>query len=192
MNFVIDGYNLLYAVGYLNAKSRPPELRKARLTLLRLLHRALGKDSCRVTVVFDAVHRPAGGVAEATYEDIHVRFAAKESSADELIETIINRSSAPQQLSVVSNDRRIQHAASRKGCIVKGCSDFLDDLEHFHAERTPSQPTKPEKPSAGSSSDREYWLSVFAEMENDPDLRDLSDPIEWLDGDVEPDEGAHP
>ena len=56
--FLIDGYNLLHAMGVLHGRVGPTGLQKARLRLLGLLHGAHGEASSAVTVVFDAAHAP--------------------------------------------------------------------------------------------------------------------------------------
>ena len=60
MKYLVDGYNLLHALGLLQARAGPAGLHKARLGLLGLLHRALGAESSSVTVIFDANQAPAG------------------------------------------------------------------------------------------------------------------------------------
>ena len=57
MHYLIDGYNLLHALGRLQTRTG---LEKARLRLLSRLHTAFGNESVHVTVVFDAAHPPPG------------------------------------------------------------------------------------------------------------------------------------
>src|SRR5437879_3010668 len=102
MQYVIDGYNLLHAIGLLRARAGPTALRKARIALLQLLVAGLGKESSSLTVVFDAEHAPFGLPAEEDYEGIHVRYAVNEPHADDLIEDIIRQQPSPNQLAVVS------------------------------------------------------------------------------------------
>src|SRR5262249_16598580 len=112
MAYLIDGYNLLYALGVLHDRMGPTGLRKARLRPLGLLRAALGPDEASaVTVVFDAAKAPPGVSAEEDYGGIHVRFAVHQEEADDLIEELIRHDSAPRNLTVVSNDHRIQQAA---------------------------------------------------------------------------------
>ena len=56
MLYLIDGYNLLHAMGVLRGRVGPTGLEKARRRLLGLLHGSYGDESCRVTVVFDAAN----------------------------------------------------------------------------------------------------------------------------------------
>ena len=60
--YLIDGYNLLYAMGVLVGPVGPTGLAKARLRLLGLLHGAHGEESAAVTVVF-----PAGAATSKSF-----------------------------------------------------------------------------------------------------------------------------
>src|SRR5262245_35231030 len=114
--YLVDGYNLLHAMGILHGKVGPFGLQKARLGLLGLLHAIYKDQSSAVTVVFDAAHAPPGASEDEDYEGITIRWAVHQESADDLIESLITRCSAPKQLTVVSDDHRIQHAALRRRC----------------------------------------------------------------------------
>src|SRR5262245_38157603 len=109
MLYLIDGYNLLHVLGI--ARHKGASLAQARARLLGRLHGALGDEGKNVTVIFDAAHAPPGADAEQEYHGIQVRFAVGEYEADDLIEQLIKKASAPKQLTVVSDDHRIQQAA---------------------------------------------------------------------------------
>src|SRR5207302_6086318 len=70
--YLIDGYNLLYAMGVLGGPVGPHGLEKARLRLLGLLHGSFAEESFTVTVVFDAAAAPAGVAPETDHKGIHV------------------------------------------------------------------------------------------------------------------------
>jgi predicted RNA-binding protein with PIN domain len=190
MRYLIDGYNLLYAIGLLHQKSKPQSLKRARLRLLDLLHHCFGTLSPQLTIVFDSPRDPEGKQKEYEYQGIHVRFAVEDGTADDLIESIIGQCPSPDLLSVVSDDRRIQHAADRKGCPAKSCSEFLDELEHIGTAQSPAAATKSlQEKSDRSAGKREYWLEVFGDLENDPALKELSAPAEWFQTDNAPSDG---
>src|SRR5262249_53113494 len=75
MAYLIDGYNLLHAIGVLRGRVGPQGLEKARQRLVGLLHGALGTESTNATIVFDAAGAPAGATDEQEYRGIQVRFA---------------------------------------------------------------------------------------------------------------------
>jgi predicted RNA-binding protein with PIN domain len=179
MACVIDGYNLLHAMGILGGRTGPMVLRKARLGLLGLLRSAYGDEASTVTVVFDAADAPPGVPAEQEYKGIHIRFAVHQEEADDLIEALIRQDSAPRQLTVVSDDHRIQKAARRRRCTLLGCTEYLEWLDKHRRERRQPPSREPVKPEVVSRDEAQHWLQEFADLQNDPKLRELSDPWEW-------------
>jgi predicted RNA-binding protein with PIN domain len=184
MLYLIDGYNLLFALGVLRKRMGPDGLEKARRSLLGLLHGSFGDESGHVTVVFDAARPPPGVPAETTYQGVRVRFAVGQAAADDLIEVLIRQASAPRHLTVVSDDRRIKDAARRRHCVVSGCGEFLQELQR-RRNPPPAPPGEPPaKPSGVSSAEAQQWLEEFADLADDPALKELQDPPEFFE-DVE-------
>jgi hypothetical protein len=177
MRYLIDGYNLLHAMGVLSGRVGPHGLEKARLALLgRLLHLHAG-DPGRVTVVFDAANAPPGAEREQEYKGVHVLFALREE-ADDVIEALIRRDSAPRQLTVVSDDRRLKEAARRRQCPSLGCLDYLEHVGR-PARRGPTVEVQA-KPQAVSAEEARRWLEEFADLADDPKLRG------WVELDAPP------
>jgi predicted RNA-binding protein with PIN domain len=167
MTYLIDGYNLLHAMGVLHGRTGPTGLQKARLALLGLLHAGFGNETPSVTVVFDAAHAPPGAQGEEDFHGVRVRFAIHEAEADDLIEFLIRHDSAPRHLTVVSDDHRLQKEARRRRCIVSGCAEFLDWLDkHRHKRRKPSG-EEPAKPEIVSPREAENWLREFGDLDKD-------------------------
>jgi predicted RNA-binding protein with PIN domain len=166
MRYLIDGYNLLHAMGLLSGKVGPHGLEKARLALLGRLCGDHGDNTNAVTVVFDASGAAPGAIAEDGYHGVHIRYAL-DGEADEVIETLIQRESAPRQLMVVSDDRRIQQAGRRRHCPVRGCLDYLEEMEQRRRSRSTS-PETPIKPQGVSSEETQHWLREFADLVEDP------------------------
>jgi predicted RNA-binding protein with PIN domain len=179
--FLLDGYNLLHAMGILHGRVGPFGLQKARLGLLGLLHATYREQASGVTVVFDAAHAPPGASEDEEYEGIHIRWAVNQESADDLIESLITRCSAPKQLTVVSDDHRIQRAALRRHCQALGCLDYLEWLERRRRERQHKASGEASKPKHLSEEESQYWLRQFADLEGSPEMKKLFDPVEWKD-----------
>jgi predicted RNA-binding protein with PIN domain len=179
MLYLIDGYNLLHAMGVLGRRAGPDGLEKARLRLLGFVRAAHADGSAAVTVVFDAAHGPAGAPHEQEYQGIHVVFANGPEQADDLIERLIQRASAPKNLAVVSDDRRIQQAARRRRCPVLGCMEYLDDL-HRRRLRGRASTDRPTKPEGVSREETQHWLNEFGDLEHDPDWKALIEPPEFF------------
>jgi predicted RNA-binding protein with PIN domain len=168
MRYLIDGYNLLHAMGLLTGKVGPNGLEKARLSLLGRLRGAYGDSASCVTVVFDARGAPAGAAHEDDYQGIHV-FYTLDREADDLIEELIRRDSAPRQLTVVSDDNRIRQAAARRQCRSLRCLDFVEETGR---PRRAARPAGPGKPAEVSAEEAQRWLAEFAGLDDDPQLRD--------------------
>jgi predicted RNA-binding protein with PIN domain len=168
--YLIDGYNLLFAMGVLHGKVGPHGLEKARLRLLGLLHAVHAEQSANVTVVFDAAHAPPGAAPAQVVQGVQVRFSVGSKEADDLIEELIARAAAPKNLTVVSDDHRIQQAARRRHCTVLACEGYLDWLARRRRQRRQT-PETPEKPFGAT--DTSYWLEEFRDVDREPGLQDL-------------------
>ena len=174
MRYLIDGYNLLHAMGLLCGKVGPHGLHKARLALLDQLCGRHGAESVDVTVIFDASRAPAGAVPEEHYRGIHICYALQ-GEADDLIEDLIQREAAPQQLTVVSDDHRLQHAARRRRCPMLGCMDYLDQMERLRRPKTTEEEASA-KPESISADETRHWLREFADLVDDPKVREALGP----------------
>jgi predicted RNA-binding protein with PIN domain len=183
MHYLIDGYNLLHAVGIVGPElDGRITLDYARRQLLEMVYKAHREEPEHVTVVFDAA-RAAKKRPESSYKGIHVEFAVNYHQADDLIEVHIKRTAQPRDLTVVSNDHRIQNAADRKGCRFLDCGRYMDVLNGTRPLAKSAPNGKTVKPESVSDVERAHWLREFAELENDPALKELSDPQEFMDDD---------
>lgn len=171
MLYLIDGYNMLHAMGVLRGRAGPHGLEKARRGLLGLLHGSYGDESPQVTVVFDAAQAPPGVEPEQDYHGIHVHFAVHGREADDLIEDLIHRASAPRQLVVVSDDHRLQRAARQRRCAVRGCLDFLEGL--YRRRRRQPPPDRADKQQVVAPGEMQRWLEEFGDLESDPELKEF-------------------
>jgi uncharacterized protein len=165
---VIDGYNMLYAIGRLTPRLPRTALEGARRWLLEQLRErhAPGAD---VTVVFDGGSGPPGRPGRDDQLGFRVLFSHRES-ADDVIEGLIDADPSPRALTVVSNDHRLQQAARRRGCDVSGC------LDYYEADRSTPRPEPAAevaaKPESSSPEEVERYLRAFGDAGDDPLLRD--------------------
>jgi hypothetical protein len=161
MLYLIDGYNLLHALGFLHGGGGGRTLEWARRHLLDWLRQAHADDPSAVTVVFDAAHAPPNVPTEQDHQGLQVVFAVGLDQADDLLEQLIRKASVPRRLTVVSSDHRVQAAGRRRHCVVLGCNDYLDALERRGPHRQPATPPAPAKPDSVSGAETEYWLERF-------------------------------
>lgn len=163
MRYLIDGYNLAHALGLVHGK-RPHGAELVRRSLLVRLREAPGLDPAQTTLVFDALHAPPGAPSRQDFLGFQVLFAHGEQ-ADDLIEERIRHEAIPRQLNVVSDDRRLKEAASRRGCPALGCLDFVERVSQPVTPTVPAQEPgadedgdKPERVTAEEVKD---WQRVF-------------------------------
>lgn len=138
MRILIDGYNLLYASAIFATGPAAPTLRRTREALLSRLAQLLGPDwATKTTVVFDAREAPPGLPQHLTHQGLTVRFAPRNSTADELITDLIRSHHAPRQLTLVSSDHRVQVAAKRRQATAVDSDVWLDQLRNAAANNVP-------------------------------------------------------
>lgn len=137
MRLLIDGYNLMFAVGLLGKRLGPDGFRKVRQRFLNDLAEALeAVEAHQTTVVFDAGAPPEHYPSETTHKGITVLFAVGDDDADTRIEHLIARHSNPKALTVVSSDNRLRQAAARRKAKVETADAFWSRLEDQRAARS--------------------------------------------------------
>jgi predicted RNA-binding protein with PIN domain len=133
LHYLIDGYNLLYALDAIPPGTWP-EKRSAVLRFLKT-HRLQGKN--KMTVVFD---NQEGGGSRQGEADFTVVYTAGES-ADEWLSAEVRRSSNPRILVVVSNDQGIRLLVRGTGARFATIDEFLKPLRK--SLRKPSLSERP-------------------------------------------------
>ena len=163
MGILIDGYNLMHAVG-----SAPPptgtrtQFNSARTRFLDWLADtpALRPDRSDVRVVFDAPGSPRD-LGSTTHRGLVVTYSYRQT-ADDLIETLIQMDPHPSRVRVVSNDGRLKDFARRRGCKSVTCEQFVDWLLHppNTGDRT-ATPTPDDKPQETPDDEVQQLLKAF-------------------------------
>lgn len=191
MPIVVDAYNVAHVTGVL-----PPGLAGMDVPeLVQVLPRTrFGAES--VVLVCDGT--PTGGAPRAEGAGrVRVTYAGGGKSADDLIAAMVQRSSAPRTLTVVSSDREVQRAARRRRCPVLSSEDFLrriasdlhgeflETLAEAEAETeagaagtgAASPPKRPSKPPADPLFPPELIREAAAfELPPEPEPETASDP----------------
>jgi len=139
VNAIIDGHNLLHAIGLASRKSDAKGHARGRTRLLDWL--ADHGAGHALLVVYDGGGNPRAS-AESVHRGVRVRFSFQQT-ADELIEVLLRDERHPAKLSVVSNDRQVQDAGRARGCAVFTCEAFVDVMI---AEPKPPAPPLEDKP----------------------------------------------
>ena len=173
--YLVDGYNLIHALGMIQRQLGPGGLEESRRRLLDFLAQAFGTQSTQVTIVFDAKQAPAGVKRLYDHHGLHIHFAPRTQSADDVIETLIEEESQPNLLTVVSNDHRLQNAARQHGAQAWSHEALLDFLEKRQAAKTEAAPSGDEKGDHTSPEEMKRWLKEFEPLERDPELKEFFD-----------------
>jgi hypothetical protein len=180
MRFLIDGYNLLHHLGLAGRHLGPRAWERSRNDLLQWLAKVHAGKTDQVTVVFDGDNAPEKLPQAGTFDGIHF-FFARDGKADDLIDEMIHREPQPKRTTVISNDQRVLTAAQRRSCIAMGCNAYID-WALDQGQELP-RPKRREKPDAGD--DSKDWISEFADIDADPDLRRHNRPFEDFERDRE-------
>jgi predicted RNA-binding protein with PIN domain len=158
MRYLIDGYNLMYALGLVRRNGGRAGWERARRTMLDWLADQVGNAVGDTTVIFDA-QNTVGGVVEEAYRGLHL-IRDRGRTADDLIEDLLKEERTPQSLTVVSNDARVREAAKRRGGQVLKCSEYVDQLMRS-PKRPASATSEDEKDAQATPEEKARWLKAF-------------------------------
>lgn len=136
--FLIDGYNLLHAVGM------------SRDALLGAVDAFCRRENQSARVVFD----PTGGMKRRENRGaLEIRVVAEGRKADEEILAAIAATSDRTAWTLVSNDLELVKAAERKQLRVLACRDFAALLAAPEADV--------EKKDGASGAEVDFWMKEF-------------------------------
>lgn len=188
MRWLIDGYNVMHAAGRLGPKLSREGFRCARRRFLDELAEVFPVENAgEVTVVFDASVPPGDFPISSTYRGLRVIFAYGDEDADSRIEYILGHDSSPRSLTVVSSDRRIRDAASRRRARPLTADAFLDLKDRPHILSSPPLRPQPEtdRNAVMDADEAEFWAEAFREVDDLPGIRDAASPNSALITDAE-------
>jgi predicted RNA-binding protein with PIN domain len=194
MRWLIDGYNVMLAGGRLGPKLGREGFRRARRRFLDDLAAALDGTVEQTTVVFDASLPPGDFPLQSSYRGIRVVFALEDESADARMEQLIADDSNPKTLTVISSDRRIRQAATRRRSPSLPAETFwahLDRLKERAARKQPREAPPANGPSAKNPGWREtpeesaFWMEAFRGLLDAPDVQEALAPNSSLLTDAE-------
>ena len=156
---LIDGYNLLHASGVFGSVGRT-SLESSRTALLDWLGEVLSDaQRQRTTVVFDAREAPPGLPSSAQKHGLRIRFAPRDSEADDLLEELIRRHSSPRALTVVSSDHRLHRAARRRKATPIDSDKWIAAVRL----RPTNDESEPDRHETMKPEELRHWLDEFGE-----------------------------
>jgi hypothetical protein len=144
VSFLIDGYNLMHAVGSAPAAGTAAGFDAARRRFLDWLADSppIKADPSAVRVVFDA-QNSTRDFGTSTHRGLTVTFSFRQT-ADDLIEALVSVHPNPQEVRVVSNDGRLRDFARRHKSKPMTCGEFVDWLLTPVPTTPPGEPPKPD------------------------------------------------
>ncbi len=157
MNYLIDGHNLIARTPGLSLDDPDDEAK-----LVQLLRRwAMADRRRKVTVIFDG-GLPAGEAKHLSGGGVKAVFAPNNSTADAVIMRRIEAIGNPPEFVVITSDRAVAEAATRRRVAVQDSEQFAADMisdRRFGADvKKPAE--RPDAP-AMSSDEMKEWLALF-------------------------------
>lgn len=147
MALIIDAYNVLHCTHVLPSSYAMMNVER----LCDLLGDSAWAGS-RIVVVCDGAPPP---MASPSHDEVDLVYAGGGKDADSWIERFIEKTTAPRDLVVVSNDNRILRAARRRRCRTMDSESFLRQLI-----RKPASPPAG-KPHAAGPEETRQWMEEF-------------------------------
>ena len=127
---IIDGYNLMHAMGIAKQKYADGELARCRNRMQRELADVLDEAVLEMTtVVYDAFDSPSNDNRSFQANGMKIRFAPMGLCADSEIEELLRTHSVPKRVLVVSSDHRLHKAANARKAAVVDSEDFWSSLD---------------------------------------------------------------
>ena len=130
IRIIIDAYNLIFQCG-LQPKSldSPLALHRTRQRLVQeLSDRIAESQRPEVLLVFDAKNPRGHSTPDLVAQGFKIAFARDYEDADTMVIELMQKHSQPRQLTVVSNDHRIQTAATRRDATAIDADVWFDRL----------------------------------------------------------------
>lgn len=165
MSLLIDCYNVLHT-GMPQSLAGLEEYRLCELLSMSPWTRQ------PIVVVCDGSVKP-GGLSASPFAEVSLVYSGRSKSADCVIVEMVNRSSTPRQVTVVTNDRTIQKDVRTRRARVMTVERFIEGLAAVANRSSNGVGNKASsvKPEAGDMSDDEVqrWMTAFG-FEGDIEL----------------------
>jgi predicted RNA-binding protein with PIN domain len=141
VQYLLDGYNIIHQLPVLARK----DFDEARAAFVRLIeiHRPQGSVKNSINLIFDG--KP--GLAPPVSSAVKIIFT-QEESADDRIKRMVDESSNPRRIIVVTDDRAIQYSVRSAGAKVMGVQEFGGKLTAKDTKVKSSTTRSAKKPDA--------------------------------------------
>ncbi|MBN1437383.1 MAG: NYN domain-containing protein [Sedimentisphaerales bacterium] len=155
MPYLFDGYNLYHA-----ALKLPDFSSIVPRKLCALIAQDMQRLRQAAVVVFDGTE-PRGQFTPIEPDGfVKLIYSGPHREADDLLEQLIQRNTAPRRLIIVSSDRRIQKAARRRRAKAIRAHEYLEEM--IRRASTPPRPKDPPEKRLGVPPGQlGQWLDLF-------------------------------
>lgn len=123
MQFLIDGYNLLFF--YLTPDE---DLKKNREELISVLDKKLKSLNIKATIVFDGFSQINKDAEHQYFESLTVVFSPKAQTADEYIIERLTSSKNPNEITIITADKQLASEARCLKAHSKTPKAFLKEI----------------------------------------------------------------
>ena len=155
MPIVVDGYNLIHAIASMGEEFQG----FTEDDMCRYISEYCVKVRNQCSVVFDGTGPPdKSGLA--WLKNCEIYFSGPHKDADTWIEEKIEDSSAPKNLIVVSTDRRLRDAATRRKAISIQSHIFWAMVIQELDRKAPT-PEPQEKRKGLTEGETDQWMNIF-------------------------------
>jgi predicted RNA-binding protein with PIN domain len=117
LHYILDGYNILKQI----PAFADEKLCSGRSSFIQFLKNSAKLKKQRCSIVFDGYEDSQQEVRGENFEI----FFSKQISADDKIKSFVERSSAPRQIVVVTDDKEIRFFVRNLGAKILSVSEFL-------------------------------------------------------------------
>ena len=155
MPYLIDGYNLLWAIKKNDEHCEPVE----DAGMCEMLNHFLRQIGDTGEIVFDGVGPPDKGPFKGLPQ-LRVLFSGAGVEADTVIEEKLIASRSPKKVQVVSNDRRVRYASEKCKAVTWSSEAFWRRVESQLSRKRPAP--EPRGKRAGiNDTETKTWLRMF-------------------------------
>lgn len=158
MSLILDAYNVLHCTHVLPMRYASINTRQ----LAAMLDRC-NFDRGRMIIVCDGRPKPDELDPRIDVGRVEIIHSGAATDADSVIEKLIEEETGPRDLTVVSNDHRIQRAARRRRAVAMASELFL---RHLAARFDRYAARQNDKTKPDLNADAEAWMRKFGVDEN--------------------------
>ncbi len=154
MEYLIDGHNIILSEREYFSASTESGRRAELLVILR--DYLTTRRGVRITVVFDGREKFSTDRTSRSVPRLRVIFAARDLTADQMIDQIVQKAPNPRELTVVSSDRQVLKNAEYSGANTMTSRQFLELVLPDYPEETAER-----KPEILTQEELDDWRKYF-------------------------------